>query len=129
MTQENVQANDNGEQTAEDTQVNQQSQKTENMIPKSRFDQVNEQKKQYEQDLNEVADMLLKDVPEDYQDLFSDLPAKQKVAKIKSAQAKGLFSKQPVSSPEPERPGPSTNDLDFSKMSIEERMNYGYKKG
>ncbi len=123
-----VQANDTGEQSAKDTQVT-TSQKTENMIPKTRFDEVNEKKKQAENDLNEVADMLLQDVPEDYRDLFSDLSAKQRIQKIKSAQSKGLFTQKAESSPEPERPGPSNPNVDFTQMSTEDKIKAGYKKG
>jgi hypothetical protein len=115
------------EQAAEDTQST-TSQKTENMIPKTRFDEVNEKKKQAENDLNEVADMLLQDVPEDYRDLFSDLSAKHKIQKIKSAQSKGLFTQKVESSPEPERPKSSSGNVDMQNLTPDQKFELAMKQ-
>jgi predicted dinucleotide-utilizing enzyme len=126
---------ENTEQTTETVETTEQTteqvstpEKSENMIPKSRFDQVNQQKKDYEKQLNEVADMILQDLPEEYRELFADLPAQQKIAKVKMAQSKGLFNMAKVEDiPGSEAPK-SSKSADFSSMSTEEKIKTGYKK-
>lgn len=101
--------------------------KNENMIPKSRFDQLNEKKKQAEQSLQEVADSFMEDVPEDYKDIVPDLSPAEKIKWIKSAQKKGLFNKQAEASPDAETPGKGNKQTDTSNMSSFDLLSHGFK--
>ncbi len=127
----------NTEQVAEQTEQNNTEgqateqvstpDKSENMIPKSRFDQLNEKRKQAEQELQEVADMLIEDIPEDYKDIVPDLSPSQKIKWLKNAQKKGLFSPKAENSPDANTPGPSNTEADFSNMSTYEKLQHGFK--
>ncbi len=66
----------------------------ENMIPKSRFDQINQQKKEALDALKSVADELASDVPEDFKNLVPDLAPAQKIEWIRKAQKSGIFNDQ-----------------------------------
>ena len=50
------------------------SNESSNMIPKARFDQINEKKKAAETELNSIAEELKNDVPEEMRDLIPELP-------------------------------------------------------
>jgi hypothetical protein len=98
---------------------------TENMIPKSRFDQLNQQKKAAETTLQEIADEFVNDIPEDFRDIVPNLAPAEKIKWIKSAQKKGLFTKQNQNSPDSKAPNKSK--LDFSNMKTSEKIKHGYK--
>lgn len=101
------------------------------MIPKARFDQVNEQKKAAENTLKEVVDSLLDDIPEEYKDIIPDLPPAEKIKWIRSARSKGIFASQAqkhsVSSPDSAAPS-KQKAPNLDNMSPYEMMSMGYKK-
>lgn len=121
----NADQNNNNQESGTNTDTS--TENAENMIPKSRFDSVNEKKKAAEKELQEVANMLTEDVPEDFKDIIPDLPPSQKIKWIKNAQKKGLFSKQAQESPDNETPGKTTTK-DFSNLPTSEKMKAGYKQ-
>ncbi|HPJ68347.1 MAG TPA: hypothetical protein PLS62_11215 [Desulfobacteraceae bacterium] len=98
----------------------------ENMIPKARFDQLNEQKKAALSELKEVADLLTEDVPEDYRDLVPDLGPAQKIAWIRNAIKKGIFDKQVNNGLDTRQPigKPAVN---YADMDVQQKLRAGYK--
>ena len=62
-----------------------------NRIPKSRLDQEIEKRKMSETALNEIANTLTEDIPEDMRDIVPDLPPAQKIKWIKTPPRK-VFS-------------------------------------
>jgi len=99
------------------------------MIPKGRFDQVNEQKKAAEAELKSVADELKADVPEEFASLIPDLPPAALIKWIRAANASGLFDpKGSTDSPDSKRHEKKTETTDFSGMSPQAIMATGYGK-
>ena len=105
-----------------------QTEKTEHMIPKSRFDQVVNQRKEAETALEDIAKELAEEVPEDMRDLIPELPAAKKIQWLRAATKKGLFNgNAPSSSPDSKRTG-GKPPLDFSNMNPVTMMAHGYSK-
>lgn len=96
------------------------------MIPKARFDQVNEQKKEALKDLQTVADELAEDVPEEFRDLIPNLTPAGKIGWLRRAQKAGIFNKN-VNGLDSRRPGGGKPPMDLSNMSPMEMMSQGYK--
>lgn len=100
----------------------------EQMIPKSRFDQVLQQKKDAVETLKSVVDELVENLPENYRDLVpADLSPEQQIKWIRKAEKSGLFIKQVESGPGSKRPG-GKQKLDLSNMKPEQMMSAGYNK-
>ena len=99
----------------------------ESMIPKSRFDQVNAQKKAAEAELASVADGLTEEVPEEYRDMIPELAPAAKIKWLRAATAKGLFSKAPPEAPDSKRPN-SKQTEDLTGLSPQSLMARGYGK-
>ena len=101
--------------------------KSEHMIPKSRFDQVVSQRKAAEAALGEFVESLVEQVPEDQRELIPDLPPAQKGKWLQAALAKGLFGGQSAASgPDAKRPGGSPSP-DIDQMSPRQMRASGYK--
>ncbi|MCF8144328.1 MAG: hypothetical protein K9N21_10450 [Deltaproteobacteria bacterium] len=100
--------------------------KGENMIPKSRFDQVLEQRKRATDALRTVADEMVEDVPEEFRDIIPDLEPAAKITWIRNALKKGLFNRQVVNGLDSKRPS-GKQPLDFSNMTPQQMMVHGYK--
>jgi hypothetical protein len=99
------------------------------MIPKVRFDQVNEQKKAAEAELKSVADELKADVPEEFASLIPDLPPAALIKWIRAANASGLFDpKGSTDSLDAKRHEKKKETKDFSGMSPQAIMATGYNK-
>ena len=96
-------------------------------IPLSRLNQEIEKRKQAETTLNEVADNLIEDVPEDKRSIIPDLPAAQKIKWIKDAFKMGIFDNKPVEPIDPKRPA-GKKPTDFENMSPQAIMATGYNK-
>ena len=99
----------------------------ENMIPKSRFDQVNLQKKEALDALKSVADLMAQDVPEAYQSLVPELPPAKKIEWIRQAQKSGIFDLKLENGLDSQKPKGGKPPLDTSKMQPMEMMVHGYK--
>lgn len=98
----------------------------EHMIPKSRFDQVVNQRKAAESALEELAGELIEEVPEDMRDVVPDLPPAQKIKWLRAAMKKGLFGgNQQPSGPDSKRPG-GKPPTDFDGMNPTQIMAQGY---
>ena len=131
MTEENQ---NHTEEVSENTETQEQAQtqtethseQKENWIPKSRFDQINQQKKEYENTLKEVADSFKEDIPEEYREIIPDLPPKQQIEWVKAAKAKGLFTAKAQDGPDSETPGPSNQEVDTSNLSAFDKMRSGF---
>lgn len=118
-----VDADDKGDKKTDQKKTDQ------NMIPKTRFDQVNEARKTAEAELKSVADELKADVPEDFQDLIPDLPPAALIKWIRNANAKGLFDPKGSSdSPDSKRPDKKKETPSFEGMSPQAIMATGYGK-
>jgi hypothetical protein len=97
------------------------------MIPKSRFDQVVQQRKDAEAALDEVCQELVSEIPEDMRDVIPDLPPAAKIKWIRTALKKGIFGGQPTQSgPDSKRPS-GKKPTDFEGMSPQAIMAQGYK--
>ena len=120
---QNVDAADKGEKKTDQKTTDQ------NMIPKTRFDQVNEARKSAEAELKSVADELKADIPEEFADLIPDLPPAALIKWIRNATAKGLFDlKGKSDSPDSKRPDKKTDVPNFEGMSPQAIMSTGYGK-
>jgi hypothetical protein len=97
-----------------------------NMIPKARFDQVNEQKKSAELELTSIAEELEKDVPEDMRDLIPNIPAGQKIKWIRQANAKGLFTQKETATLDSKRAA-EKKTINYDDMSTHNKIASGYK--
>ena len=101
--------------------------KNDNMIPKSRFDQVNQQKNELNETLKGLVDELKQDIPQEYQDLIPDTKPADQIKWIRNAQKKGLFTKQTETSPDPETPGKSTKQVNTEGMDSFSMLSMGFK--
>lgn len=134
MSEQNTDGNTNGygDQNHKDDQNNQarnvtDHDKNEHMIPKSRFDQVIQQKREAESALDDIANNLIEEIPEDMRDIIPDLPPVQKIKWITTANKKGFFGSQHNhNGPDSKRPGDKVPQ-DFSNMSPQAIMALGYK--
>jgi hypothetical protein len=97
------------------------------MIPKSRFDQINAQKKEALDAIKSVADLMAQDVPEKFKDLVPELPPAQKIEWIRQAQKSGIFDLKIENGLDSKRPAGGKPPLDMSKMQPMEMMSHGYK--
>lgn len=123
MSDQNGNGSDNAAQNqnqGQDQPGNAPDHKSENMIPKSRFDEVNQKRKDAEESLQSVVAEMKDDIPEEYRDLVPSLPATEQIKWIRTAQKSGLFSpKGPSNSPDSKRPGGKGGDAaltDYEKF-------------
>jgi L-lysine 2,3-aminomutase len=120
------------EQAAEDTQSNtQQAQKPEkndNLIPKHRFDEVNQQKKEAQEALKQVVDTMKAEIPENYQSLVPEMKPQDQIRWIQEARKAGLFEQKPASSPEPERPKSSSGNVDMQNLTPDQKFELAMKQ-
>ena len=128
MTEQNQdgKATDNGAQ--QNTQQNGNG--TDNaghMIPKSRFDQVVNQRNELEATLTGLAAEVRAEVPEDMQDLIpAKLSPQDQIIWIRNAMKKGLFTKQAPDGIDTKRPG-GKQAPNYDGMSPQTMMAMGYK--
>jgi hypothetical protein len=115
---ENAAQNDNSNSTAN----------AENMIPKSRFDQVNQQKNELNDTLKGLVDELKADIPEDFQDLIPEMKPADQIKWIRNATKKGIFTKKAESGPDSKAPK-SSKDVtpDYSNMGSSELFENYFK--
>ena len=125
--QNNVNSNEIGDQNqVQHDNVNTDANR-EHMIPKSRFDALNEKKKAAETALEEIATSLMETVPEEMRDIIPNLSPADKVKWIQTAQKKGLFViQQETNGPDSKKPG-DKKPTDFENMSPQAIMATGYK--
>lgn len=118
-----------GKKNNDDKSVNTDDKSGEKMIPKSRFDEVNERRKSVEKELQEIADELKSDVPERFQEMIPDLPPSALIKWLRKASEKGLFT-----TPSKEEDGPDSKrpnkqkSTNYEGMSSVEKIRAGYKK-
>lgn len=129
MSEENKDQNQDQKNAdnADDRETNDKNKSAETMIPKARFDQVNEKKKQAEEELKTVAEALKEDVPEEFRDVIPDLPPVQLIQWLRNAAKKGLFVKPSADSPDSKRPHKQQTE-DLSGLSPAAMMSRGYGK-
>jgi len=77
--------------------------------------------------LQEVADTLVEDVPEDKRRIIPDLPPAAKIAWLKNAFKMGFFEDKKVESLDPKRPS-NQKPHDTSGMNPIELIEHGLKK-
>ena len=119
--QNNADAGDTG------AQVKQANVNNEHMIPKSRFDELNEKRKSAVQALEDIASGFIETIPDDMREMVPDLPPAEKIKWIQSAQKKGLFVKsQDTNGLDSKKPGDKP-PIDFSNLSPQAIMAQGYK--
>jgi len=100
------------------------------MIPKSRLDQEINKRRAIEAQLQDVADELVQDIPEEYRALVPDLLPAQKIKWLKDAKASGLFSgKAKASVPVTDTKAPATTPrpMDTSKLSPMAKLSMAYR--
>lgn len=120
-------ATDNGAQNDEQGRDQQQQNSGGNMIPKHRFDEVNQKRKDAEESLQSVVAEMVDDIPEQFRELVPNLAPTDQIKWIRNAQKSGLFSsKAPAKSPDSKRPGSMTKPpSDYSGMSASELIRAG----
>lgn len=99
----------------------------ENMIPKSRFDEVNAKRKAAEETLSGVVDELLEDIPEDMRDLVPDLAPAERIKWIRAASKKGLFAPRESHGPDSDKAGGGKKPPNYEAMSPLQMREAGYK--
>ena len=127
--QNNVNADDTGAQNNQKAQDSgNDPAKNEHMIPKSRFDQVVQQRKDAESALEEIANELVEEVPEDMRDIIPpELSPAAKIKWLRAAIKKGVFGDQATQDgPDSKRPS-GKKPTDFEGMSPQAIMATGYK--
>lgn len=97
------------------------------MIPKSRFDEVNIQKKEALEALDSIASGYVEEVPEEMRHLIPDLPPLAKVHWIRAALKENLFRKPLEQGLDTRRPGGKV-PLDLNGMDAHSLRKMGYKK-
>lgn len=127
MTENTEQTTETVEQTEQTTQDTAPDTKAENMIPKSRFDQVVGQKNEMAEAMKSLVDELKADIPEDMQDLIPDLKPQDQIKWIRNATKKGLFNTTKADSPASETPGKSNKNVDLDGMSSVELFDLYHK--
>jgi len=95
-------------------------------IPRSRLNQEIEKRKQSETTLNEIAESLIEEVPEDKRSIIPDLPPAQKIKWLRDALKLGFFDEKEVDSIDSRRPG-GKPPKDFKDMSPQAIMATGCK--
>jgi len=101
--------------------------KGEQMIPKSRFDAVNTQRKAAEETLAGLVQELVEDIPEQFRALVPNIAPAEQIKWIRSAQKTGLFTAKPEpNGPDSKRPG-GKPPVDFTGMSPTELISHGLK--
>jgi hypothetical protein len=119
MTEQNdANAGDKGDQ--KDHDIIKSNANNEHMIPKSRFDALNEKKKAAESSLQEIANGFVETIPEDMRELVPNLSPAEKIKWIQTAQKQGLFGMNH------KKPGDKA-PTDFKDMSPQAIMSQGYK--
>lgn len=129
MADQNVNTDDTGDkdkgkdqaQSSVNTDVN-----SDRMIPKSRFDEINQKKKAAEDELKAVADELTKDVPDDYKDLIPDLPPGELIKWLRKSTSMGIFTKPASNGPDSDRPG-GKPPQDLTNTAPHDLRKSGYK--
>jgi len=101
--------------------------KDKDTIPRSRLNQEIEKRKASEKTLQEVADGLVEDVPEDKRGIIPDLPPAAKIAWLKDAFKMGFFEDKTTESIDTKRPG-DKKPTNFDNMSPQAIMATGYNK-
>lgn len=97
-----------------------------NTIPKARLDQEIEKRKASDGALNELAEELKKDVPQEKQDLIPDLPPLKLVKWLRKAIAQGIFNDPTSKEIDSKRPG-DKKPQDLDGLSPQQKMARGYK--
>lgn len=94
-------------------------------IPISRLNQEIEKRKEAEKSMKDIAESLIESIPEDMRDIIPNLSPAEKIRWIKSAEKKGLFTRQapPIDQKKPGDKSPR----DFSGLSPQTLMSMGYK--
>ena len=100
--------------------------KNENKIPKSRLDQEIARRKKAEIELSNIANDLMKDVPEEYKDCVPDIAPGKLISWLRNASAKRLFDPKFKDSIDSKRPS-NQKPQDFSIMSPIELIEHGLK--
>ena len=98
------------------------------MIPKSRFDEVVNQRNEAQAVLKSLAEAALNEVPEEYRELVPDkLSPQDQIIWIRKAKASGIFGgKTEKNGPDSKRPGGKA-PADFEGLSPQAMMSQGYE--
>ena len=99
--------------------------KVEHMIPKTRFDQVVNQRKEAESALEELASELAEEIPEEFRDVIPELAPAARIKWMRSAMKKGLFGGSAPEGLDVKRPG-GKPPINFDGMSPTAIMAQGY---
>ncbi|KAB1443082.1 hypothetical protein [Pseudodesulfovibrio senegalensis] len=81
---------------------------TEHMLPKSRFDKVNNKLKDMTTQIEGLVAVELEALPEDMRDIVPDLDPVAKLKWLQKVKAKGVFNKAPVRTSDPDSKRPDT---------------------
>ena len=100
--------------------------KSEKTVPYTRFQQVNDAKKQAEETLTALVDELKDEVPEEHRDLIPGVSPAEQIKWIRSAMKKGLFTAPAPSGPDSKRPGGNPGH-DLSGLSPSQMIEMGLK--
>jgi len=96
-------------------------------VPISRLNEEIEKRKALETELGTVAEKLIEDVPEDFKSLVPDLPPGKKIAWVKDAMAKGVFTSKEVDNNSLDKKVATDKKvIDSENMSPVDRMATGY---
>lgn len=98
------------------------------MIPKHRLDQEIGKRKALEDEVSQLVDTIIAEVPERFRDLIpAGLTPAEKVNWIALAKAKGLFADAPVPETDQEKPKTTPRDRNVNDLPVHARIAAGYK--
>lgn len=120
-TEQNTETNPNPDQNATNGTNGTGPDKTERSVPYSRFQAVNDAKKQAEETLAGLVAELVEDIPEQFRALVPNIAPADQIKWIRSANKSGLFSAKPdKSGPDSKRPGgkPTTDTSGMSPLQM-----------
>lgn len=124
--EKNVNTDDKSDQNQ--TQNVNTDDKSDHMIPKSRFDQINTQKKELETTLQSIADDMKAELPEPYQSLVpSELSAAKQIDWIRTAHKSGIFENQKTKDGLDSKRPSDKKTTDFSTMSPTDLIEHSLK--
>jgi len=101
--------------------------KNDQMVPKSRLDQVIQQKKDLLTSLQSVAKELIEDIPESFRMLVPELEPAAQISWIRKAQKSGIFIEKVVDGLDTKRPD-GKKSVDTTGMTPMQMIAQGYNK-
>lgn len=107
-------------------QTSEKSNEKTDMIPKSRFDEINAKRKAAEKIVEDVLKVEIEDIPEDNRELIPNLKAAEKLCWIRKAKKAGMFGDQKINV-NSKKPDFKVPEGDLNKKPPGQRLKHLYR--